>query len=59
MAEQHENPELTGLERETEAEDGLSLDALSEEDLVYIANNPGYRDMLLDLIAPYTGGTTD
>ena len=59
MAEQHENPEVTDLERETEAEDGLSLDALSEEDLMYIANNPGYRDMLLDLIAPYTGGTTD
>ena len=59
MAEQDENPKVTDLGRETEAEDGLSLDVLSEEDLVYIANNPGYRDMLLDLIAPYTGGTTD
>ena len=41
--------------KQSEPEDSLSLNALSEEDLAYIANNPGYRAMLQDILAPIIG----
>ena len=33
----------------------MSLKALSDEDLAYIANNPGYHTMLQDILSPITG----
>jgi hypothetical protein len=36
-------------------EDTVSLKALSDEDLAYIAKNPGYRTMLQDILSPIIG----
>ena len=33
----------------------MSLNALSDEDLTYIVNNPGYRATLQDILSPYIG----
>ena len=41
-----------------ETGDVISLEALSEEDLSHIADNPHYRSMLQDLLAPYLAGTS-
>lgn len=38
-----------------EPEDRVSLKALSDEDLAYIAKNPGYRAMLQDILSPIIG----
>ena len=38
-----------------ESEDRVSLKALSDEDLVYVAKNPGYRAMLQDILSPIIG----
>ena len=40
---------------QVEPEDMVSLKALSDEDLTYIANNPGYRAMLQDILTPIIG----
>ena len=37
------------------SEDTVSLKALSDEDLAYIANNPGYLTMLQDILSPIIG----
>ena len=42
--------------QDPEPGDTISLEALSEEDLSCIANNPHYRSMLQDLLAPYIAG---
>ena len=43
--------------QDPEPGDTISLEALSEEDLSHIANNPHYS-MLQDLLAPYIAGTS-
>ena len=55
MADQRRDADvIQGSQKEPE--DTVSLRALSDEDLTYIANNPGYRAMLQDLLSPYIGG---
>ena len=54
MAEQPEN-DVTTYPPETELEDRVSLNALSDEDLSYIASNADYREMLQDLLTPHVG----
>ena len=44
---------------QTEPEDRVSLKALSDEDLAYIAKNPGYQAMLQDILAPIIGETSN
>ena len=44
--------------QDPEAGDTITLEALSEEDLSHIANNPHYRSTLQDLLAPYIAGTS-
>ena len=39
-------------QRETETEDAVSLSVLSESNLTQLANNPAYREILQDLLAP-------
>ena len=44
--------------QDPEPGDTITLEALSEEDLSHIVNNPHYRSMLQDLLAPYIAGTS-
>lgn len=41
--------------RQSDTEDCVSLRALSDDDLAYIASNPDYRAMLQDILSPIIG----